>query len=348
MFDQSSLSWSSSPSSRVSPSTSPSARSRSANGRSSNGRAGAAVHLFLPGLDLEVLLGPVALPPLVLLGPRADSSQLARPSGRRPARRRARAVLVQVERAGTEGSGIGRPYRVLDRQPGPRESRRAAGLGPVAVAQQRLEVGGPPPSAVGRTLPVSSRRELLERGESVAVEVVPLEVAPGAVRRVQRVREGPLARVGHGLDVEVLGRVVLPAVGQLVVVGVLEARVRADRQLEAFDSRSLSWSESQSQTSPPPPPPPPPSPSPTPVTTGESRREVNLPNLPASTRSLRRVGRWRLFATRRRRATRAGSGPRASCGEARRGLAKAERPFVPRKITVLRLRLGLEVPRRGS
>src|SRR5688500_7871118 len=71
-----------------------------------------------------------------------------------------------------------------------------------------------------------------------------------------------------------------------------------------FASRSLSWSESLSHTTRPPPPPPPPpgpSPEPAPVTTGDRRFGVNFEKVPASTRSLSRVGCWRLFETLSRR-----------------------------------------------
>src|SRR5215208_2438762 len=114
-----------------------------------------------------------------------------------------------------------------------------------------------------------------------------------------------------------------------------------------FASRSLSWSASELHTSgvpPPPPPPPPPGPSPAPalVTTGERRFGVNLENLPASTRSLRRVGTWRLFEILRRRATEADTVSTSLRVVARRGLTKAVRPSLERKITVFLLRTDLK------
>ena len=69
-----------------------------------------------------------------------------------------------------------------------------------------------------------------------------------------------------------------------------------------------------------------------PITTGESRREVKVLNLPASTRSLRRVGRWELFFTVRSRATRSVTVRTSLVLEALRGLTNAERPFDARKM----------------
>src|SRR5215210_3065112 len=112
-----------------------------------------------------------------------------------------------------------------------------------------------------------------------------------------------------------------------------------------FGRRSPSWSELSLQTAgvpPPPPPPPPPSPSPTAVMTGESRREVNLLNWPLSTRSFMRVGRCLLFATRRRRATAAGTRTTSFLVVARRGLANAVRPSGPRKMIVFLSRRALK------
>src|SRR5262245_4276822 len=115
-----------------------------------------------------------------------------------------------------------------------------------------------------------------------------------------------------------------------------------------FGSRSPSWSALLSQTTVPPPPPPPPppgppSPSPTPVTTGERRRGVNLLTVRlARTRSVRRVGRWRLPETRSRRATAAGTRTTSLRVVERRGFANAVRPLGPRKMTVLRLRCALK------
>ena len=106
----------------------------------------------------------------------------------------------------------------------------------------------------------------------------------------------------------------------------------------AFDSRSLSWSPSSWHTLAGLGP----SPSPAPVTTGDSRRVVNLENLPARTRSLRRVGRCLLFLTVSRPATAAGTTTRSLVVLARRGLAKAERPLAARKMTVLPERLLLK------
>jgi hypothetical protein len=67
---------------------------------------------------------------------------------------------------------------------------------------------------------------------------------------------------------------------------------------------------------------------------------VNLLNLPASTRSLRRVGRWALFFTVRSRATGAVTFRMSFDLEALRGLTNAERPLDARKMTVLPLALG--------
>ena len=62
---------------------------------------------------------------------------------------------------------------------------------------------------------------------------------------------------------------------------------------------------------------------------------MNLLNLPASTRSLRRVGRWALFLTVRSRATGAVTFSTSFVLDARRGFTNAERPFDARKMTVL-------------
>jgi hypothetical protein len=69
---------------------------------------------------------------------------------------------------------------------------------------------------------------------------------------------------------------------------------------------------------------------------------VNLENLPASTRSLSRVGSWRLFATVSRRATEAGTARTSLVRVARRGFANAVRPSDERKITVFLLRVDLK------
>src|SRR5215211_487872 len=90
------------------------------------------------------------------------------------------------------------------------------------------------------------------------------------------------------------------------------------------------------------PPPPGPSPEPAPVTTGERRFGVNFENLPASTRSLSRVGSWRLSATLSRRETEAGTRTMSLRLVARRGLAKAVRPSLARKITVFLVRVDLK------
>ena len=93
---------------------------------------------------------------------------------------------------------------------------------------------------------------------------------------------------------------------------------------------------------PPPPPPFGPEPELAGTTTGESRRDVNLLNLPASTRSLKRVGLGapELLATSRATA----GGTRTTSFEllARRGFANALRPSGPRKITVFFDRAGLK------
>jgi hypothetical protein len=59
-----------------------------------------------------------------------------------------------------------------------------------------------------------------------------------------------------------------------------------------------------------------------------------LENLPASTRSFRRVGAWRLFLTCSRRPTEAGTVSTSLRPLARRGLANAVRPSADRKMTV--------------
>src|SRR5215210_2114204 len=110
-----------------------------------------------------------------------------------------------------------------------------------------------------------------------------------------------------------------------------------------FGRRSLSWSESLLQTvGVPPGPPGPPLPSPTPVTTGDRRRGVNFENLPASTRSWRRVGFWLLLATFSRRATAAGTRTTSLLLVARTGFAKAVRPLPERKIRVFLPRWALK------
>jgi hypothetical protein len=73
---------------------------------------------------------------------------------------------------------------------------------------------------------------------------------------------------------------------------------------------------------------------------------VKALNLPASTRSFRRVGRCLPALTTSSRATLAGTFTTSLRRVARRGLANAVRPFAPRKITVLRRALALKfVPR---
>ena len=89
-------------------------------------------------------------------------------------------------------------------------------------------------------------------------------------------------------------------------------------------------------------PPPGPSPLPKDVTTGESRREVKALNLPASTRSLRRVGCGLLRLPRSRRVTAPGTTTTSLLRDARRGFANAERPFGARKMTVFALRSALK------
>ena len=69
---------------------------------------------------------------------------------------------------------------------------------------------------------------------------------------------------------------------------------------------------------------------------------MNFENLPASTRSLRRVGTWRLCETLSRRATEAGTVSTSLREVARRGLTNAVRPSLERKMTVFLLRTALK------
>src|ERR687892_1326248 len=96
-------------------------------------------------------------------------------------------------------------------------------------------------------------------------------------------------------------------------------------------------------------PPPGPSPLPTEVTTGESRRVVKALNLPARTRSLRRVGCGLLTLPPSRRATALGTTTTSFLRDARRGFANAERPLGARKMIVLAFRSDLKfLPRMVS
>ncbi len=89
-------------------------------------------------------------------------------------------------------------------------------------------------------------------------------------------------------------------------------------------------------------PPPGASSVPNPVTTGDSRRGVKLLNLPASTRSLSRVGFGLLSVPASRRDTAPGTTTFSFPRLARRGFAKAERPFGARKMTVFAERSDLK------
>ena len=101
-------------------------------------------------------------------------------------------------------------------------------------------------------------------------------------------------------------------------------------------SRSPSWSALELQTEAGSPP------LPNAVITGDRRRLVNLLNLPARTRSLKRVGRGVALPPFSRRRTAAGTTTTSLVRLARRGLAKAERPLGARKMTVLAERLALK------
>src|SRR5919112_1676090 len=197
---------------------------------------GIAVVLLLPGLDGALLDLPEALPPLGIAGALRGLEPVREPVA-------VRVALVVLVDAGVALPVIGlreglRRVRLAVGRGLPRRHRRdvarAAVLRAVAVAQRRLEAHREA-AHVEAAARVAPGPVLLERGQAIAVEVIGAEAVArrGTVRGVEPVRERTLARVRHGLDVQVLRRPVLPAVRHLVGVGVGEAGVRPDRQLEA-------------------------------------------------------------------------------------------------------------------
>src|SRR5215211_4681211 len=189
-----------------------------------------------PRVGLHLVLGEEARPPARLARAARGLEEVREPIAVRVALIIApRGVAMQVVGGGERVARCGKPVRWSAPGGHRRSLARAAELGAVAVAKRGLQVEPARLRGVERAARVTPGAVLLEAREPVTVEVVGTarRSRRPAVARVERVGERALAGIGHGLDVQVLGRPVLPAIGHLVAVGVGQAGVRPDRQLEA-------------------------------------------------------------------------------------------------------------------